>query len=51
MVANPGINDTDLYTKLLQKPGLVATGSNLQLSTHFSYTLDTKPIVYNSDIV
>lgn len=57
MVNNPSftssaITNTDLYTKLLQKSSAtVADLSNLFLTTHFSYTLDSHAIVYNSDII
>ena len=52
MVANPWNSDTDLFTKLEQKPNIaVATGSNLYLSTHFAYQLDWKNVLYNSDII
>ncbi len=53
MVVNPGYSPTNLlYTKLVQKQNTqVSNLSNLQLSTHFAYTLDSKSIIYNADIV
>jgi hypothetical protein len=53
MSVNPGIAaSTDFYTKLVQKQNTqVSNLSNLQFSTHFSYTLDSKNVIYNSDIV
>lgn len=57
MVMNPSFTttsptNTNLYTKLLQNTNTtVSTLSNLQFSTHFGYTLDSKNIVYNSDII
>ncbi|MBC7498344.1 hypothetical protein H7170_01750 [Candidatus Gracilibacteria bacterium] len=39
-------------SQLRQKPDTtIATLSNLQLSTHITYTLDGKNILYNSDII
>lgn len=53
MTANPGTaTSTTFYTKLVQKPNTqVNSLSSLQFSTHFSYTLDGKNILYNSDII
>ncbi len=51
MVPNPGSGSTSLYTKLIQKSNPVSTGSNLQFSTHFAYTLNSKNVIYNSDII
>jgi hypothetical protein len=53
MTSNPGIAaSTTFYTKLNQVQGTQVTNlSNLQLSTHFAYTLDSKNVIYNSDII
>lgn len=53
MTSNPGIAaSTTFYTKLIQAQGTQVNNlSNLQFSTHFAYTLDSKNVIYNSDIV
>ncbi len=51
MIPNPGISYTDLYSKLIQKSNPVNNVSNLQFSTHFSYILDGKGVLYNSDMI
>ena len=40
------------FSQLSQKPDItINTLSNLEFSTHFSYTLDGKTVLYNSDII
>ncbi|NRH20983.1 hypothetical protein HOO68_02985 [Candidatus Gracilibacteria bacterium] len=52
MTVNPGSGGTDLYTKLEQIANkIVSTGSSLQLSTHYSYLLDGKNVLYNGDVI
>lgn len=52
MVTNPGNSSTDIFTKLVQKSNIVvSSGSYLQLSTHYSYSLNGKSVLYNSDII
>lgn len=54
---DPGINKPfwegypDLLTFLKQDASAVGDTSNIQLSTHFKYTLDWKNIIYNGDII
>jgi hypothetical protein len=46
------ITTTNISSFLRQNSGLtIATTSNLQFSTHFSYILDGKQIVYNGDLI
>ncbi|MBX9809856.1 hypothetical protein K2X92_05690, partial [Candidatus Gracilibacteria bacterium] len=52
MSPNPGVTSTNFYTKLIQKLNTqVDDLSDIQLSTHYNYTLDGHNIVYNSDII
>jgi hypothetical protein len=53
MLMNPGYSpSTVFYTRLIQRLNTqVNTLSNLQFSTHFAYTIDSKNIVYNSDMI
>lgn len=40
------------FSQLRQKPDItINTLSNIQLSTHIAYVLDSKNILYNGDII